>query len=636
MPPTRKRARRVGAPAAKSSRRRRSRQRLIRWLGAAIIVLFGGLALLVWRDSAREAAGRFAALVRRTPATPTAPDHLGIAVAGLVDDAGGTYAALLRTTLGALPDVQIKTLAPPVTLGTDPSGLIHSKIDAPGLLASAAAAGLVWGQVTKTGGVAALQLYWTDDAGVAATHFDDADRTVPLPALDWDMLQPVLGMLAQSRIAALTEERTGRYPVEIVQPFIDKVRSLRDEFSATWSPDTAAGIDMAFAEVLRDAGARSSNDALLNESIAAYRDALTLRPHAEMPLAWAAAEDGMGLALAALGRGQVRPDNLEAALQAYQNALQERTRDHVPPLFAATEHNMAVAYWLLGRRSTGPARLAAAARADQEALSVLKQDEEPLEWAMVENDLGVADQSLAQRDSTPELLNQAIAAYRAALQERTETLVPLQWAATRNNLGAALELQAERSKDNDELKDAVADYQDALRERTRERVPLAWAETQHNLGNALTSLGDREDGTEHLLAAVAAYRSALLELTRDRTADAWATTQADLGIALTTLGQREKGPESLQQAVAAYAEALQVQTQTASPFAWATATGNQGVTMMLLADRTDNIAQAKAAMQQIQAALDVMRATRVASGATFYQAQLVKARALVDELSRPQ
>jgi hypothetical protein len=61
---------------------------------------------------------------------------------------------------------------------------------------------------------------------------------------------------------------------------------------------------------------------------------------------------------------------------------------------------------------------------------------------------------------------------------------------------------------------------------------------------------------------------------------------------------------------------------------------NQGVAMMLPADRTNDAAKAKAAVQQIQAALDMMRATRVASGAAFYQVQLVQARELVGELSQ--
>jgi hypothetical protein len=107
-------------------------------------LLFGGLALPVWRDSVREAGGRIAALVARQPIIATAPGRPRIAVAGLVDDSGATYATLLRTTLGMVPDEQIKTLAPPVTPATDLTGLIHSRIDAPGLLIGSAATALKW------------------------------------------------------------------------------------------------------------------------------------------------------------------------------------------------------------------------------------------------------------------------------------------------------------------------------------------------------------------------------------------------------------------------------------------------------------------------------------------------------------
>lgn len=601
-----------------------------------MLVLFGGLALLVWRDSARQARDTITEMIAPRPVmVPTQQGRLAIAIAGLVDDTGGTYGTLLRNTLRGFDNVQIKTLTPPVTLATDASGILRSRTDVPALLASYGLSAVVWGQVVKAGGVAALQLYWTDSSGSAATHFDDADRTVVLPALDWDMLQPVLGMLVQSRLAAVTEERSGHYPIEALAQSIDQVRRLRADYSATWSAEAAADIDMIFAEVLRDAGDRTSNDTMLNESIATYRNVLALRPHNQAPLAWAAAEDGMGLARAALGRRQLQPGNLEAALQAYQNALEERTRDHVPALYAATEHNMGVAYWMLGRRSADVARLAAAVRADQEALSLLKQDTAPLEWAAVKNDLGVASESLAEHDGTPGLLDQAIAAYRDALRERTQARTPQQWAATKNNLGTALEAQAERRKDTVEMKEAIAEYRDALHERTQERAPLAWAETQHNLGNALTALGDHEHGSDNLQAAVTAFRDALTVLTRDNAPIAWAGTQADLGIALTTLGQRSKGNEALQQAVAAYGLALQVETRQAAPFYWASATGNQGVAMMLLADRTSDDVMAKKAMEQIAAALDVMRSARVASGTAFYQAQLEKARALVDDLRRP-
>jgi len=56
--------------------------------------------------------------------------------------------------------------------------------------------------------------------------------------------------------------------------------------------------------------------------------------------------------------------------------------------------------------------------------------------------------------------------------------------------------------------------------------------------------------------------------------------------------------------------------------------------MMLLAERLGDAAQAKAALQQIQLALDTMHAGRIAAGAQFYEAQLVRAKALVGQLSK--
>jgi tetratricopeptide (TPR) repeat protein len=117
-------------------------------------------------------------------------------------------------------------------------------------------------------------------------------------------------------------------------------------------------------------------------------------------------------------------------------------------------------------------------------------------------------------------------------------------------------------------------------------VPLHWATTQNNLGNALTRLGERENGTERLEEAVAAYRAALEERTRDRV-----------------------------------------------PLDWATSMGNQGVALMVLAERHGGSSKARAAVEQIEVALATMRKGGHAPAAAYYEAQLPRARALLDRLA---
>jgi hypothetical protein len=64
-------------------------------------------------------------------------------------------------------------------------------------------------------------------------------------------------------------------------------------------------------------------------------------------------------------------------------------------------------------------------------------------------------------------------------------------------------------------------------------------------------------------------------------------------------------------------------------------TGNQGVALMHLAGRAQNVAMAGTAVQQIEAALQVMRAGGHAPAAAFYEARLPEARAVLERLKLP-
>ena len=233
---------------------------------------------------------------------------------------------------------------------------------------------------------------------------------------------------------------------------------------------------------------------------------------------------------------------------------------------------------------------------------------------------------------------------RAALQEWTRERVPLEWATTQNNLGNALSAlgECESGQENQirRLEEAVAAYRAALEERTRERVPLYWAMTQHNLGTALSMLGERESGQENqirrLEEAVAACRAALQEYTQARVPLDWADAQNNLGNALLRLGERESGQENqirrLEEAVAAYRATLQEWTRELAPLQWAMNMGNQCVAMRLLAGRTGDLAIAKQALSQIEAAFDTFRQADHAQYASYFESELPEAKALVDRL----
>jgi tetratricopeptide (TPR) repeat protein len=335
-------------------------------------------------------------------------------------------------------------------------------------------------------------------------------------------------------------------------------------------------------------------------------------------------------------RGDQKGENsaLIISIAAYRSALAELTRERVPLDWAMIQSNLGTALEALGERESGTARLEEAVAAFREALTEITRARVPLDWATIQSNLGTALEALGERESGTARLEDAVAAYRDALKESTRGRTPLDWAVIQNNLGTALKLLGERESGTERLEDAVAAYRDALKECTRVRAPLDWAMIQNNLGNALKMLGERESGIERLEDAAAAYRDALREWTRERVPLNWATAQNNLGNALLTLGERESGTARLEDAVDAHRDALKERTRERVPLDWARSIGSQGVALRLLAERRGALVMAQRAHAQITEAFETFRVAPHAPYATYYEAQLVIARALVERLRK--
>ena len=333
-------------------------------------------------------------------------------------------------------------------------------------------------------------------------------------------------------------------------------------------------------------------------------------------------------------RGDQKGDNaaLLVAVATYRAALQLRTRERVPLDWAATQDDLGNGLTTLGERVSGTAWLEEAVAAYRAALQERTRERAPLEWAATQNNLGAALWALRESENGAARLEEAVAAYRAALQERTRERAPLDWAMTQSNLGNVLMHLGERESGTARLEEAVAAYRAALEERTRARVPLDWATTQNGLGTALTILGKRESGTARLQEAVTAYQAALEGWTRERAPLDWAAAQHNLGNALSALGERESDTARLEEAVAAYRAALQERTPERAPFDWAGSVGNQGVALMVLAAHRADRALAETALGQISSALEVVRNAGHAPSVAYFEAQLGRAKALVERL----
>jgi tetratricopeptide (TPR) repeat protein len=339
------------------------------------------------------------------------------------------------------------------------------------------------------------------------------------------------------------------------------------------------------------------------------------------------------LVRATIGEQAGSNDDLTVAIETFRQSLKERTRERMPLAWARTQNDLGNALWMLGERESGTARLEEAVTAYREALKEWTRERAPLDLATTQNNLGNALLRVGERESGTARLEEAVTAYRDALKERTRERVPLDWAMALNNLGTALARLGERESGTVRLEEAVTTYRDALKERTRERVPLDWATTQNNLGNALLRVGEREGGTARLEEAVTAYRDALKEWTRERVPLDWATALTNLGSTLLTLGERGSGTARLEEAVTAFRDALKEKTRERVPLDWAMSTGNQGVALMRLAERRSDSEMARRASAQIEAAFATVRDGGHAPNASYYEAQLKDARALVSKLS---
>lgn len=177
-----------------------------------------------------------------------------------------------------------------------------------------------------------------------------------------------------------------------------------------------------------------------------------------------------------------------------------------------------------------------------------------------------------------------------------------------------------------QLEDLVAFCRMALKSYHRTEAPLQWAAVRNTLANALVALEERTDGTAGFEEAVALYREALKERARESAPRDWATIQTNLGAALTLLGTRQNAVPKLAEAAVVKREAL----------LWAKRTGDDGVALMRVAEQQGDKDKAKTALAQIDTALTTIRDGDQGSlFAAYFEEQLPRARALVEQLSDP-
>ncbi|MGI2903844.1 CHAT domain-containing protein, partial [Tolypothrix sp. VBCCA 56010] len=220
-------------------------------------------------------------------------------------------------------------------------------------------------------------------------------------------------------------------------------------------------------------------------------------------------------------------ENIENAIASYTAALTVRTREALPIDWAMTQHNLAVAYSDRIKKDRAE-NIENAIASYTAALTVYTKEALPIDWAATQNNLANAYRERIKGDKA-ENIEKAIPAFTAALTVRTREALPIDWARTQNNLALAYSDRIKGDK-AENIENAIAAFTAALTVFTREALPIDWAMTQHNLATAYSERikGDKAENIENVIAASTA---SLTVFTREALPQNHAQSLWGLGIA---------------------------------------------------------------------------------------------------------
>jgi hypothetical protein len=304
------------------------------WAAVAVAAMFGvRWVWWNWSDIARRPGVR--PLVQRfgRKRLRVVPPGLTVALAHLDDDPDRQHEKLLSDELRHYEGISVHPLDRIVTMpaGNSEDARLKATDRARELLRRTGADVLLWGSVVQLGGKSAMRLYWTTAGEVPGAKATEkyATETTALPALFWDDLKQVMGLLATTRLSSLATD-SGRYVADKLAPMLEKVRLLLQNQKGNWNPETQAAVQFALAMAFEVKGSQSGDSDALAASIGLYRQVLVAWTRERVPLDWAMTQNNLGTALSALGEREAGTARLEEAVTAYRDTLKEHTRERVP------------------------------------------------------------------------------------------------------------------------------------------------------------------------------------------------------------------------------------------------------------------------------------------------------------------
>jgi len=239
-----------------------------------------------WEDIVeRPGVRRLIKLLTQPPIQTVPAGQLTIAVAHLEDDRNRRQEKLLLDELRQFDGVEVQEVDRTIkwpTADSERHAKEKAEEEARRLLGRNRADVLIWGSVITVSGKSAMRLYWTPAQDVPSAKFtgkyQPQTETIALPPEFWNDLKHILGMLAQSRLAALTDEQFGHYVADKLVPLVAQVQVLVQSRKGIWNPETRAGVQFSLTAALALTGEQSGKNEPLAESIELYREVFRVCP----------------------------------------------------------------------------------------------------------------------------------------------------------------------------------------------------------------------------------------------------------------------------------------------------------------------------------------------------------------------
>ncbi len=437
------------------------------------------------------------------------------------------------------------------------------------------------------------------------------------------------------RRATIAQYRHGEYMGDVAA--LGRIVAGRDDIlrAAARLPSELPRAEalLQIGNALNVLGKLRSDAKILDEAVAAYRQALPVFEAAGDRTGLSRLKNNLASALVSLGENDAETGRLDEAIALHRQLVDEAPFEDGSVEWMTARLNLASALTRLGERSGTTTTTREAMTILAGVVEIVRPEADPIPWALAKFNLAGAMLFVGEREGNPKLLADSTKTAEAVLAIWTRDAFPLYWAAIHNSIGNAYQVLGLLLGDDTFLRAAVYEYGDALEEWRRERVPDDWARASNNLANVLKKLG-RSTGEEAWLEeSIGLYRACMEVWTRPGMPLSWASAQNNLGDALAILGGRRNDAALLREAVAAFNLALEEWTRERVPYDWAVATNNRGGALVALGTATAAPDLILAGIADIEAAWQYDRDTGETGYDDYYRKRLDAAKAALAKLA---